>query len=139
MPKTYSHDLRWKVVWLYLTHQFDVQDIASKLCICQKTVKRYLSSFTLTGDVEPAAQRHGATTLLGNFEELVLFRLITDFPGIYLHELQAKFVDRFGVDVSAATICRTLKKMGCTRQVIQHIALQQSDDLRARFMAEVSV
>ena len=28
--------------------------------------------------------------------------------------------------------------MGCTRQVIQHVALQQSDDQRAGFMAEVS-
>jgi hypothetical protein len=29
--------------------------------------------------------------------------------------------------------------MGCTRQVIQHIAIQQSDELRAKFMAEVSL
>ena len=29
--------------------------------------------------------------------------------------------------------------MGCTRQVIRRVALQQSDALRARFMAEVSV
>ena len=35
-----------------------------------------------------------------------------------------------------ATICRTLKFMGCTRQVIQHMGLQHRDDCRA---AEVSV
>ena len=139
MPRPYSTDLRWRAVWLHLTHQLDVKDIALKLCICQKSVKRYLTLFTLTGDVEPATQQHGPPTLLGDFEELVLFRMISDFSGIYLHEIQAKFADRFGTDVSAATLCRTLKRMGCTRQVIQHIALQQSDELRARFMAEISL
>ncbi len=34
------------------------------------------------------------------------------------------------------TLCRTL---GCTRQVIRHVAIQQSEVLRARFMAEVSM
>ena len=29
--------------------------------------------------------------------------------------------------------------MGCTRQVLQHVALQRSDELRARFMAQASV
>ena len=29
--------------------------------------------------------------------------------------------------------------MGCTRQVLQHIALQRDEEQRARFMAEVSV
>ena len=33
----------------------------------------------------------------------------------------------------------TLKFMECTRQVLQHIALQQDQEQRARFMVEVSV
>ena len=45
----------------------------------------------------------------------------------------------FGVHVSAATICRTLRFMGCTRQAIRQIALQQSEVLRAQFMAMVSM
>ena len=46
---------------------------------------------------------------------------------------------RFGVSVSPATLCRTLKHMECTRQVIRRIALQRNDEMRAKFMAEVSV
>jgi len=65
--------------------------------------------------------------------------MIADYPGIYLHEMQAKFLSRFGVNVSAAMLCRTLRGMGCSRQVIQHIAIQQSDECRAKFMAEVSM
>ena len=60
-------------------------------------------------------------------------------PGIYLSEIRAKLVARYGVTVDVATICRTLKYMGCTRQVIQRISLQRSEEKRATFMAEVSM
>ena len=36
-------------------------------------------------------------------------------------------------------LCRTLKFMDCTCPVIQYIAVQRSDDLRAKFMAVVPV
>ena len=72
-------------------------------------------------------------------EQLVLLRIIFENTGIYLHEIQAKLLEVFGITVSVATICRTLKFMDCTHQVIQHIAVQRSDDLRAKFMAEVAV
>lgn len=95
--------------------------------------------FEQTGDIQPRRQRHGPPMLLGDYEQLVLLRIIGENTGIYLSEIQAKLQLRFGVKVSAATICRTLKFMGCTRQVTQHVALQRSDECRARFMAEVSV
>ena len=76
---------------------------------------------------------------MGDFEQLVLLRIICENTGMYLHEIQAKLLAAFGVTVSVPTLCRTLKFMGCTQQVIQHIAVQRSDDLRAKFMAEVAV
>ena len=35
-------------------------------------------------------------------------------------------------------ICQALHHMGCTRQTMQHIAIQRSDEQRAIFMAEIS-
>ena len=49
------------------------------------------------------------------------------------------FVSKFGIVISLTTICRTLRRMGCTRQAMHHVALQRSDVLRARFMSEISV
>lgn len=97
--------------------------------------------FTHTGDVKPVATPKAWTLsiLLGSFEELMILRTIMDFPGIYLHEVQDRFLQRFGISISAATLCRTFKRMGCTRQVIRRVATQQSEELRARFMAEVSI
>ena len=68
-----------------------------------------MSSFQRTGDVKPVSQRHGPRKLLGDFEQLVLLRLIMNNPGIYLHEIQSKWLARFGVNVSAATFCKTLE------------------------------
>lgn len=84
-------------------------------------------------------RRHGPPRLLGDHEQLILHRLILENPGIYLHELKNKLFLRVGVEVHVSTICKTLKHMGCTRQKIQHIALQRSDECRARFMAEISM
>ena len=139
MPIPYSLDLRWRVVWLYIVHQLTVMDISQQLCMSERTVRRYINMFKQTGEIEPRTQRRGPPKLLGDFEQLVLLRIILENTGIYLHEIQDKLLAMFGVTVSAATICRTLKFMGCTRQVVQHIALQRRDDLRAKFMAEVSV
>ena len=82
---------------------------------------------------------NGPRCLMGDFEQLVLLRLILDNPGIYLKELEAELLDKFGVLISVPTICRTLKTMGCTRQAMHRVALQRSDAARAQFMSEVSV
>ena len=95
--------------------------------------------FYQVGDVKPRTRRNGPMRLLGDFEQLILLRLILDKPGIYLHELQTEFFQMFGVSVSVSTIlCRTLRRMGCTRQAMHHVALQRSDTMRAKFMANIS-
>lgn len=139
MPVAYSTDLRWRVVWLYITHSLKMSDIAEQLCLSERSVRRYIDLFQRTGDVKPCSQQHGPPKLLGEFEQVLLLRLVINNPGIYLHEMQQEWIARFGVSVSVATFCKTLKYMGCTRQVMRHVALQQSDEQRARFMAEVSV
>ena len=78
--------------------------------------------FEETGDVKPATYHHGPSLLLGDFEQLTLLRLILEHPGIYLHELQERLQSMFSMRVSVSTLCRTLKFMGCSRQVIRHVA-----------------
>jgi len=97
------------------------------------------SVFQQTGDVEPAVRTNGPQRLLGEFEQLLLLRFILTDPGMYLYELQDKLRQALGVIVSVSTICRTMKFMGCTRQVIRHIAIQRSDAMRAKFMSEISI
>jgi len=139
MPLPYPTDLRWRIVWLALVHHASPTDIAKLLNVCSRTVERYVELFNSTGDVVPRSRRNGPCRLLGQYEQLILLRMIMENPGIYLSEIQEELCDKFGVEVSAPTICRTLRFMGCTRQRIQRIALQRSDECRARFMAEISM
>ena len=60
-------------------------------------------------------------------------------PGIYLHEVQNQLHCATGKLVHVSTICRTLSRLGLTRQKMRVIALQQSEELRLRFMAEISI
>ncbi len=79
----------------------------------ESTVRRYLSKFWLTGDIQPVDYHHGPSTVLDNFEHMIILRLINENPGIYLHEMKAKLLDMFGTTVSTITIWRTLhEKMG---------------------------
>jgi len=116
-----------------------VSDIADKMCISERTVCRYLAKFNTTGEVKFTLQNHGPSKLLGEYEQLVLLEIIASYKGIYLAEIQSKLEDMYNVHCSIATICRTLKFMGCSRQVIQKIDLHRSDDCRAEFMAKVSM
>ena len=124
MPASYSTDFRWRIVWLNLAHGESPAVISLKMCISEKSVRRYLKLFYTTGDVKPKTHKHGPPALLGDFEQLTLLRLILDNTGIYLHELQHMFYEIFGVTVSLSTICKTLRLMGCSRRVIRHVAIQ---------------
>ena len=139
MPLPYSTDVRWRIVWLSLVNYASPTDIAKLLNVCSRTVVRYVELFNSTGDVVPRARCNGPRRLFGQCEQLVLLRLIIENPGIYLYEIQEEFYNKFGVEVSTPSICRTLRFMGCSRQRIQRIALQHSDECRARFMAEIAM
>jgi len=93
--------------------------------------------FYRSGDVRPrVCNKNGPERLLGEFEQLTLLRLILANPGIYLHEVKGELLNMFGVSVSEATICRTLRYMGCTRQTMHHVAIQVC---RGKCMAEISM
>ena len=139
MPIPYTIDLRWRIVWIYLTQDLSVAEIASLVCVSERTVWRYIALFRQTGDVEPQQREYGPKKMLGDLEQLTLLHLILENHGIYLYEIQTKLESLFGARVSTATICRTLRSMGCSRQVMRRVAIQRSDTLRARFMADVSV
>ena len=139
MAPPYSTDLRWRIVWAVLTLHISPEEAGRLFNVSSHTVARYVDLFQQTGDVVPRQRNYGLHPLLGSYEQLILLRLILEHPGIYLSEIQSKLFDIFRVEVSAPTICRTLKVMGCSQQKIQYIVLQRSEECRARYMAEISI
>ena len=139
MPVPYSVDLRWRVVCLHLVHHMTFKNISKLLFISEKTVRRYLRRFWQTGEMQPQAHRNGPAGIFGDYEKLILLRIVLAHPGIFLFEIKDMLQEHFGVLVSEITILRALKSMGCTRQVIRQIPIQRSEMMRAKFMAEISV
>ena len=84
-------------------------------------------------------RRSGPQKVMGDHKQLLLLQIIVRNPGIYLHEIQERLYERLGETVSSSTLCRTLQSMGCMRQVIHHVAMQRDDELRARFMARITM
>jgi len=138
MPLPYSLDLRWRIAWAHLTQNLSQSSIAVLFSVSDRTVRRLISLFNQTGDVKPQSRRNGPDYVMQDFEQLSLVQLILEHPGIYLHEIQEKLL-QMGIDVSLSNICRTFKRMGVTRQAMHHIALQQCDHKRAKYMAEISM
>ena len=139
MANPYSIELRWRIIWIYLTTNYSIAEIAALFCVSERTVWRYIALFHRTGDVEPQQREYGPKKLLGDLEQLTLLHLILENHGIYLYEIQTKLESLFRARVSTPTICRTLRSMGCTRQVMRRVAIKRSDTLRARYMAEISI
>ena len=79
MPNPYSVDLRWRIIWLYLARKLSSLQIAALLNVSERTVRRYVALFYRTGDVKPRQRKNGPQRLLGEFEQLILLRLILVF------------------------------------------------------------
>ena len=131
MPVSYSTDLRQRVVWLYIAHSLKMSEISERLCLSERSVRRYIDLFQGSGDVKPCSQQHGPTKLLGKFEQVLLLRLTIKNPGMYTFMKFSKSGGQIWSQCQSATFCKTLKYMGYTWQVMRHVTLQQSDEQRA--------
>jgi hypothetical protein len=74
MPKPYSDDLRWRLVWLKLFYGMSNVDISSTLFVSPKTVSRIYRLFVTTGNVTSPKVfwRPKGTTKLYEHEELII-------------------------------------------------------------------
>ena len=100
---------------------------------------RYGEQFKITGEVQKSVQRNGPLWELSEHEELFIVNLALTTPGIYLREIQQELQQHLHIWIDLSTICRTLKRLGMTRQKIKHVALQESKQKQIEFIAEMQV
>lgn len=104
--------------------------------ILESVVLLYEESVNSTGSIEKKSSP-GANKKITPFDEFMIFELVLERPGIYLHEITNELQQSTGTDVSVATVCRVLQKAGFSRTKIQHIAIQQSRQRRAHYILEM--
>ena len=99
-----------------------IDEVTRALYVSHSTVERIVHLYKTTGDVTSIQQRHGPCRVLGEIEVLELF---LNNPGIYLKEVLFNVCGKW-------VECSTL-----TRQKMKRVAIQQSNALRAQYMAEI--
>ena len=101
----------------------------------QSTVRRTLRLFDSTGTVDKKAYSCGSRKKMSITDQLHLLELVIENPGMYLTEM--KELHARGTNVDESTICRFLKESKFSRKKMRLVAIQQSEELRARYLAEV--
>lgn len=123
MPAALSTDLRWRVVWARDLDGKALPQIARDLHIGEKTVRRILKRFDVTGDVRAHQGKGGglpterSNTVMTYAQDMKLLELVTVLDDkSMLSEIQKHFVDATGVHASVSTICRAMRRLGYTRK-----------------------
>ena len=137
MPRSFSTDLRWRVVWGYFLQRKPVKVLSREMYLSESTVERYIRRFRATGDVCPMKQRHGPRPAMSNFEEITILEMLLNQPNMYLQEVQEELSRVTGRVYDCSTICRAIRRLGLTRKRMCFVALQRCEAQRARYLSEV--
>ena len=58
MPAPFSDDLRWRVIWFVHVLKHSVAETSLFWGVSERTVKRYISKFPVTGDIKSKTIGH---------------------------------------------------------------------------------
>ena len=87
-----------------------ISQVAREMCVSHSSVERFLHLYRSTGEV---GSMHGPERMLDQIEEHTILQSLLN---IYLREVQEKLYEVTGKWASCATVCRTVKHLGLTRQ-----------------------
>ena len=131
----YHPDLRWRMVYQKYALAIPVKTISSNLLVDQSTVRRTLRLFDNTGMVDKKAY-NSASRKMSITDQLYLLELVIENPGMYLTEMKKELHAR-GINVDESTICRFLKEANFSKKKMRLVAMQRSEELRAKYLSEV--
>ena len=125
---------RWRVIWQRIALDLSFRSISKNLNIAAYNI---FDQFR-TGEVGPKpATMHDTLQKLDCHHRLYVIGLVMASPDLHLKEIVDKVHEVTGVSVDLSTICHLLAQHGLTRKKLQHVALQQTMELRSSFMASV--
>jgi transposase len=109
--KTYSLDLRSRVIDAYYKDKNSVRKIVERLKVSKSWVQKIIKQYRETKDISPKQRGGGNKGLLAEKEEAIE-RLVAEYPDATLKEYCEYWWEREGVWVSESTMCRKLNKQG---------------------------
>lgn len=131
-----SEQLKQLVVQWRLDDGERVEDIALRARCSESTVYETLRTYRLFGTVSnPTVHTRGRRSSFEPTDHARIRQYIADNPAAFLDEIQLFIRDILEVDVSIATICRTLRHLAITNKAITKTAAERDELVRATWVA----
>ena len=115
MPAAFSIDLRVRMMAL-LQQGYSAVDIADRLGVCDRTVRRLRDHLAATGSLEPKHGRPGPTPRIGPERYTEIVELVARNDDVDSNRLAELIGEELGVAVSARTARRLRRAAGLTRK-----------------------
>lgn len=113
--KTYSLDLRQKIVDAYTQGEESVRKVASRFKVARSFVQKLIKRYQQEQTIEPLPHGGGFASQLSEHSQAIA-QLVEESPDATLQELCEKLYEQTGVEVSRSTMCRFLEKLNLTRK-----------------------
>lgn len=114
--KTYSTDLRQKIIETKIETQETDQKIAERFRVSRSFVNKLVRQYKERGDYHPLPRGGGAQSKLTRDNQALIIQLVEEDNDATLEQLQSRFREKTEVNISISTICRFLQKEELTRK-----------------------
>ncbi|KAJ7615148.1 hypothetical protein DFH06DRAFT_961117, partial [Mycena polygramma] len=112
-------------------------EIATDLNMPLRVVQRVIQTWRELGEVCRDRRHRGRAPLMSPNNCKFVLALIDHTPDIYLDEIQEALFTQHDLDVSLATICRTLHRLGISSKKLSRQAAERCEHARRDFMMEI--
>jgi transposase len=120
MPKEFSEDLRWRIIYLYYD-DLSSRDIANTLHMSRSVVNKIIKIYNRWACVKNPLKSVSGQRKLFNGEDLTVLRnLIEEKVDWYLDELVYEMECLTGKRASVAALWRSLHYLGITRKKVNY-------------------
>jgi transposase len=122
--KSYSIDLREKIVAAHLQKNISIRKVANIFSVSKSLVQKLVKQQKLDGNLQSKPRGKPQFSHLTN-AEVELRELVETYPDATLVELCELFADKTDNWVGRSAMCRALQKLGLNRKKKQNGALKQ--------------
>jgi transposase len=116
--KTYSLDLRQKVIDAYKRQEGSQRQLAKRFSVSLSFIQDLLKRYREDGTIAPREHGGGATAKLTDEQVALVVRLVADDNDAILAELCERLEQQSGVRVSRATMGRLTQQLRLTRKKV---------------------
>ncbi|KAJ6532396.1 hypothetical protein B0H19DRAFT_1005033, partial [Mycena capillaripes] len=138
----YSKDLKERVIYQAYILEKDSKEIAHDLNMPLRVVQRVKEMWAEIGEVCRDRRHKGRAPLMSSSNCKFVLALLDHTPDLFLDEIQEALFIQHDIDVSLATICRTLHRLGISSKKARTLTLsrqaaEQCVHTRRDFLMEI--